>query len=170
MQFSPRMIYACVSIFLVAILLVGGEVYVKLDNERQQQNMLSCAKVLGIATFEYEQQHHGQCPHAGRWEQELAPYLAPNAVNILHPPTPWCGTPRRFSLNPTLSGKSMTKIDSPAAVWMFYESVSQQPSASDDLNYWPESKRDGGNYVTVLFGDGHSYTERPEWKQRVRVQ
>lgn len=123
---------------------------------------------LGLAAAQYSQDHKNHYPDSGRWEQELAPYLDPKAGDILHPLAPFGGTPRCFSLNPAMSGKSSAQLADPSINWLFYESVAKQASPSDDLDNWPDPKRDGGHVYAVVYGDGHCYSRPPEWKQGIR--
>ncbi len=154
---------------LAAVLLAGaGVFYVERVNRVREDRALFCAHMLGLAVSQYAQDHNDHYPDAGRWEQELAPYFDASDGDILHPPAPMGGTPRRFSLNPALSGKAMTQIAEPGNIWMFYESVSRMPSASDDLDYWPNPDHDGGHDFAVVYGDGHGYSRPPAWKQGVR--
>ena len=172
MALSLRKIAAPVFCVLAVILLAdGGIYYTAYVNRARESRALTCSKLLGLAAIQYAQEHKDRYPDAGRWEQELAPYLALNGKDFgdaLHPPTPFRGTPRRFSLNPALSGKSLASVNNPASVWVFYESVSRTPSASDNLDAWPDPKRDGGDMSAVVYGDGHVYSRLLEWKQGVR--
>ena len=166
---SPHTFAILAFCILAAVLLAGGSVYsVERVNRAREIQSLSCAKLLGLAATQYAQDHKDRYPDAGRWEQELAPYFDPRGGDIVHPPAPVGGTPRRFSLNPALSGKPMAQIAEPANIWMFYESVSHTPSASDDLDNWPDPKRDGGEVYAVSYGDGHCYSRPPSWKQGVK--
>ncbi len=166
---SSRAFAILVFCVLAAVLFAGGGVfYVERVNRVREIRALSCARFLGLAASQYAQDHNDRFPDAGRWEQELAPYFEPGTGDILHPPAPWGGTPRRFSLNPALSGKSMKQIAEPANVWMFYESVSRTPSACDDLDHWPDTDRDGGHVFAVVYGDGHCYSRPPVWKEGIR--
>ena len=166
---SPRSFAILVFCVLAAVLLAGGSGYsVERVNRTRETEALSSAKMLGLASLQYAQDHKGRYPDAGRWEQELSPYFEPRAGDILHPPPPIGGTPRRFSLNPALSGKTLAQTASPADIWMFYESVARTPSASDDLDNWPDQKRDDGQVYAVVYGDGHCYLRPPVWKQGIR--
>ena len=153
------------------VLAEGGVYYVERINRDRESRALSDSKMLGLAAIQYAQDHNNRYPDAGRWEQELAPYLAPDEKDfgsIVHPPTPFGGTPRRFSLNPALSGKTLAQTDNAANVWMFYESISKTPSASDDLDAWPDPEKDKGQESAVVYADGHSYSRPFEWKQGIR--
>ena len=166
---SPRSFAVLVFCVLAAVLLAGGSVYfVERINRAREREALTSAKMLGLAVLEYAQDHKDHYPDAGRWEQELSPYFEPGAGDVLHPPPPIGGTPRRFSLNPALSGKTEAQMASPANIWMFYESVARISSASDDLDNWPDQKRDGGQVCAVVYGDGHCYSRPPVWKQEVK--
>jgi len=166
---SPRSFAILVLCVLAAVLIAGGSVYsVERINRNREIRALFDARMLGVAVTQYAQDHKDHFPDAGRWEQEVAPYFNASAGDIIHPAPPIGGTPRRFSLNPALSGKTLAQIASPADIWMFYESVAQTPSASDDLDNWPDPKRDGGQVYAVVYGDGHCYSRPPEWKQGVR--
>ena len=166
---SPRSFAALVLCVLAAVFIAVAAVFsVERINQKREHLALSSAMQLGIAVSEYAQDHKDHYPDAGRWEQELAPYFDARAGDIVHPTAPIGGTPRRFSLNPALSGKAMGQIASPADVWMFYESVSRTPSASDDLDHWPDSEHDGGQMYAVVYGDGHCYSRPPVWKQGIR--
>jgi hypothetical protein len=165
---SPRAFAILAFCLLTAVLFAGGGVfYVERVNRAREVRALSCARMLGLAASQYAQDHKDRYPDAGRWEQELTPYFDSRAGDIVHPPAPFGGTPRRFSLNPALSGKPMAQVAAPADIWMFYESVSRTPSASDDLDNWPDTKRDGGQVYAVVYGDGHCYSRPPSWKQGV---
>jgi len=169
MSRSPRSFAILVFCVLAAVLFAGGSVYsVERVNQAREQRALSCAQMLGEAVAQYAQDHNDRYPDAGRWEQELSPYFEHGAGDVLHPPPPIGGTPRRFSLNPALSGKTLAQTASPADIWMFYESVARTPSASDDLYNWPDQKRDGGEVYAVVYGDGHCYSRPPVWKQEIK--
>ena len=169
MSRSPRSFAILVFCVPAAVLFAGGSVY---SVERIDRSRVACAlsdaRMLGSASLQYAQDHKDHYPDAGRWEQELSPYFEPGAGDILHPPPPIGGTPRRFSLNPALSGKTLAQTTSWGDTWMFYESVARTPSASDDLDNWPDPKRDGGEVYAVVYGDGHCYSRPPAWKEGVR--
>lgn len=166
---SPRSFAAPVLCVLAAVLIAAVAVFsVERINHAREIRTLSSAKRLGLAAVQYAQDHEDRYPDAGCWEQELAPYFDAQAGDIVHPTAPIGGTPRRFSLNPAFSGKAMGQIAEPADIWMFYESVSRTPSASDDLDHWPDSEHDGGQVYAVAYGDGHCYSRPPEWKQGIR--
>ena len=150
--------------FLGVFLWGAGHGYLKRREERREREAASSAKQLGIAAERYLQDHQDRFPDAGRWEQELMPYLGPNAKILLHPPAPIGGKPRRFALNLSLSGKLMGTFKSPADTPLFFESVSTTLSASDNLDSTPTDK-DGGNRYAVVYADGHVYSQPPEWKQ-----
>ena len=172
MPLRQRALYGFVfAVFAAIALAYGGMYYAERVNQARESQALSCAKMLGLAAIQYAQDHNNRYPDAGRWEQELEPYLTPNDKyfgDVVHPQTPFQGTARRFSYNPALSGKSLASVDNPSGVWMFYESVSEKPSASDDLDAWPDPERDKGNMFAVVYGDGHCYSRPFEWKQGVR--
>jgi len=154
---------------LAAVLFAGGGVFcVERANRAREIQALDCARFLGLSALQYAHDHNDRYPDAGRWEQELTPYFEPGAGDILHPPAPWGGTPRRFSLNPAFSGKAMANAAESSNTWMFYESVSRTPSASDDLDHWPDPDHDGGRLFAVVYGDSHCYLRPPEWKQGIR--
>ena len=166
---SPRSFAVLILCVLAAVLLAASAVFsVERINHAREMRALSDAQMLGLAALQYAQDHTGHYPDAGRWERELSPYFEPGAGDVLHPPPPIGGTPRRFSLNPALSGKAMGQIAEPGNTWMFYESVSRTPSASDDLDHWPDSEHDGGQVYAVVYGDGHCYSRPPGWKQGIR--
>jgi len=166
---QQRFFYGLLAVVVFGSLLAYGMgFYVDKINVKREGAALTAAKLLGLAALQYAQDHGGRYPDAGRWEQEMTPYLGPDAAEVLHPPAPMFGTPRRFSLNPALSGKSQAQIDSPSNVWMFYESVSSASSASDDLDHWPDTGRDGGHRYAIVWADGHCYSRSPEWKAGVR--
>jgi len=166
---SPRSFVALVLCALAAVLIAVAAVFsVEIINQKREHQALSSAMQLGIAAAEYAQDHKDHYPDAGRWEQELAPYFNARVGDIVHPMAPFGGTPRSFCLNPAFSGKTMGQIAEPANTWMFYESVSRTPSASDDLDHWPDPKRDGGQMYAVVYGDGHCYSRPPVWKQGIR--
>lgn len=166
---SPRAFATVAFCVLAAVLFAGGGVfYVERVDQARERQALSCAQILGLAALQYAYEHNDRYPDAGRWEQELAPYFEPGAGDILHPPAPWGGTPRRFSLNPAFAGKVMASVAESSNTWMFYESVSRTHSASDDLVNWPDPKRDGGQAYAVVYGDGHCYLRPPVWKEGIR--
>ncbi len=170
---SPRAFATVVFCVLVAVAIAALSVFsVERVNRNREAQTLTDSKLLGLATREYAQDHSNHYPDAGRWEQELKPYLDRNAKpsygDIVHPPAPIGGTPRQFSLNPAVAGKTDTQIAGLKTPWLFYESVSKQPSATDDLDNWPEPKRDGGTSFAVVYTEGYSYPRPPEWKQAVR--
>ena len=166
---SPRSFAILVFCVLAAVLLAGGSVYnVERINRNRERQALSDARMLGLAAIQYAYEHKEHYPDSGRWEQELSPYFEPGAWDILHPPPPIGGTPRRFSLNPALSGRTLAQTASPADFWMFYESVARTPSASDDLDNWPDQRRDGGQVCAVVYADGHCYLRPLVWKQGIR--
>ena len=168
MPAPQRLFYGFLAVvFFGSLLAYGIDLYVDRVSVKREIAASSAAKQLGIAALEYTQDHGGHYPDAGRWEPELTPYLGPSAAEVLHPPAPLFGTPRRFSMNPALSGKSQAQLDSPSNIWMFYESVSAAPSASDNLDHWPDAGRDGGQQSAVVWGDGHCYSRSLEWKEGV---
>ena len=166
---SPRSFAALVLCVLAAVLIAGAAVFsVERINHAREIRAKFDTHMLGFAAIQYAQDHKDHYPDAGRWEQELAPYFDARVGDIAHPTAPIGGTPHRFSLNPALSGKAMGQIASPAEVWRFYESVSRTPSASDDLDHWPDSEHDGGQMYAVVYGEGHCYSRPPVWKQGIR--
>ncbi len=166
---SPRTFIIIALCVLAAIIIAGGSVfYIERMNMNRAMTTTFYAEILGKATFEYEQDHSTHYPDAGKWEQELKPYVDPKAKNIFHPPAPVGGTERRFSLNPTVAGKTDAQIAGMKAPWLFYESVSKQPSAADDLEYWPDPKRDGGTDFVVVYTRGYGYPRPLAWKAAVR--
>ena len=155
---TPRSFAVLVFCILAAVLIAGGGVFsVERINREREIRALSDAKLLGLAALQYADDNKEHYPDAGRWEQELKPYLNSNTADILHPLAPIGGTPRQFSLNPALSGKSLAKVSDPTDTWLFYESVSQKSSASDNLDYFPDAEEDGGHNFAVVYGDGHVY-------------
>ncbi len=170
---SPRTFATVVFCVLVAVSIAAVLVFfVERVNRNREAQALTDSKLLGLATLEYTQDHNNRYPDAGRWEQELKPYLdrnfKPGFGDIVHPPAPIGGALRRFSLNPAVAGKTETQISGLRTPWLFYESVSTQPSATDDLDNWPDPKRDGGTNFIVVYTEGYSYPRPPEWKQAVR--
>lgn len=152
-------------VILSAVLLaLGGTVYVDFQNDNREREAVQDARMLGMAALQYAQYHHQRYPDAGTWEQELVPYLRPMSLDALHPPGPLGGTPRRFSLNPALAGKTFAHLPETATPWLFYESVAPAPSATDDLVYWPDPGKDGGFLSAVVYGDGHCYSRPFPWK------
>ena len=172
---SPRSFAVFAFAVFVGVLLAGSAVwYVERVNRKREIAALSDAKLLGLAALEYAQDHNGRYPNAGRWEMELTPYLLPNikgvpgipsVEGIFCPPGPMGSTSRRFSLNPALAGKSLAQVNEPSSTWLFYESVSKQPSAGDNLGNWPDLRQDGSDIAAVVWGDGHCYSRSADWKQ-----
>ena len=73
---SPRSFAVLVLSILAAVLLATGAVfYTERINTAREDQALASAKLLGLAAFQYAQNHHDRYPDAGRWEQELTPYL-----------------------------------------------------------------------------------------------
>ena len=168
MPAPQRLFYGFLAVvFFGTLLAYGMGLYVDNVSVNREHAALADAQQLGVAALEYAQDHGDHYPDAGRWEQELTPYLGPDAAEVLHPPAPLFGTPRRFSLNPALSGKSQAQLDKPSNIWMFYESVSTAASASDNLDHWPDAGRDGGHQSAVVWADGHCYSRSLEWKEGV---
>ncbi len=168
---TPRSFAVLAFAVLAGVLLAGGGVFsVERVNQRRELLALSDARQLGLAAIQYAQDNKEHYPDAGRWEQQLRPYLDPQARDIFHPLAPIGGTPRQFSLNPALSGKSMAKVGDPTDTWLFYESVSQKSSASDNLDYFPAPAKDGGHNSAVVFGDGHIYEQGERWKSICQSQ
>jgi len=166
---TPRSFAVLIFCILAAVLIAGGGVFsVERINRERETRALSDAKQLGLAAIQYAQDNKDHYPDAGRWEQELKPYLDPQSRDIFYPLAPIGGTPRRFSLNPAVSGKTFTQTANLNAPWLFYESVSKKPSASDDLDYWPDPNHDGGHLFAVVYTEGYAYPRPPEWKQAVR--
>lgn len=162
-------IFLSALVILCAILLaLGGNVYVDRLNTGREMEALQDAHMLGRAALEYAQDHRERYPDGGKWEQELMPYLGADAARMLHPPAPLQGTPRRFSLNPALAGKTSAQFPEKSTPWLFYESVASTSSATDDLAYWPNPSKDGGFSSAVVYDDGHFYSRPFAWKQAVR--
>ncbi len=156
-------------VVLSAVLLaLGGSAWVDHLNTQREEQALQDAHMLGLAALLYADDHRERYPDAGKWEQELAPYLRQRPPGTLHPPAPLGGTPRRFSLNPALAGKTLAQLPETATPWLFYESVAPASSATDDLAYWPVPSKDGGSQFAVVYGDGHFYLRPFAWKQAVR--
>lgn len=169
---------ACLLLLLVPLL--AGSIWWEIGRQiqradqaeaaREQAETLREMKVselaheLDSAVLQYEQAHHNTLPHAGKWEQELRPYLGRDAARVFAPPAPPGGTPRRFAMNIALSGVSLAKIQDPSSEVLFFESVAKTPSAADALTSLPQPSRDGGKRFIIVYGDGHSYPRLPEWK------
>lgn len=155
---------------LLAIFFIGGigwwwgSHYLTSREKQRERNIAVDAKQLGLAAIEYQQDHHEHFPDAGRWEQEITPYIGSTAAMVLHPPAPLFGTPRRFAFNRALSGKWIGALKSLSNTPMFFESVARTASASDNLESLPSAK-DGGQRFAVVYADGHCYTQPQEWKQ-----
>ena len=151
------------AVFAAIALAYSGTIYFDKVDARREETARSDAKELGIAVMVYTEDH-GRYPDAGKWEQELKPYVGGDMAKLVNPPAPFQGTARRFSYNPALSGKKAASIDNPSSTWMFYESVSTAPSASDNLDAWPDPARDRGQMFAVVWADSHSYSRPFEWK------
>lgn len=172
---SPRTFTVIVFCLLAAVTIAGGSVfYMERINNARRSHALACAKMLGLAAIEYAQDHNNHFPDAGRWEQELTPYLADNSYpasgDIIHPPAPVGGRPRQFSLNPALSGKLIAQVDNPANTWLFYESLSTTSSASDNLAFFPKTNKNGIAASAIVFADGHAYSQGERWKSTCQSQ
>jgi len=172
---SPRTFAVFAFCILAAVVIAGSSVfYIERINNARRSHALACAKLLGLAAIEYAQDHNEHYPDAGKWEQELQPYLALNSMpdysDIVHPKAPIGGMPRRFSLNPALSGKSLTLISDPTDTWLFYESLSPSASASDNLLFFPKPDKNSASNSAVVFGDGHSYSQGERWKSACQSQ
>ena len=162
---TPRSFAILAFAVLAGVLLAGSGVFsVERINQHREVQALSDARQLGLAALQYAQDNKEHYPDADHWEQELKPYLDPQASDVFHPLAPIGGTPRQFSLNPALSGKSMVKVSDPTNSWLFYESVSPKKSASDNLDYFPDAEKDGGHNSAVVYGDGHIYEQGKQWK------
>ena len=175
MVIFPRTFAAFGICLFAAIVLAGGTVFYseRVDTARRS-HALNCARMLGFAAMEYAHDHGNRYPDAGRWEPELRPYFVSNSTqshdysDLLQPPAPIGGKPRRFSLNPVLSGKALAQVNDPTNTWLFYESVSTSASASDNLTFFPTADHSGMANAAVAFGDGHAYTEGKRWLSACR--
>lgn len=168
---TPRSFAILAFAVFAGVLLAGGGVFsVERINQRRELQALSDARQLGLAAIQYAQDNKDHYPDAGCWEQELKPYLNSNTADIFHPLAPIGGTPRQFSLNPALSGKSLANVSDPTNTWLFYESVSSKASASDNLDYFPDAEEDGGHNFAVVYGDGHVYEQGKRWKSMCQSQ
>ena len=165
---SPRTFAVIAFSVLAAVLIAAGAVIsIERINNSRRSHALACARLLGLAAIQYAQDNNEHYPDAGRWEQEIRPYLALSSMSgyrdIIHPPAPIGGVPRQFSLNPALSGKALAQVKDPTDTWLFYESLSPNTSASDNLAFFPNAAENSGANSAVVFGDGHSYTQGRRW-------
>jgi len=103
-----------------------------------------------IAAEQYAGEHKGHWPDAYCWEQELQPYTPPGYDFTL--PAPPSTKPRRIAINPRCAGK----IRGDGTVILFFESVSPERNAHDDLHSLPKNS-DGSTLYHLQFCGGQAY-------------
>lgn len=137
--------------------------------KRRLQAVEGRMKMVYTAAVIYASEHKDRWPDANRWEQELQPYMSPGYDFTL--PSPRSEKPRRVAINPRCAGRRVSdgnKI-------LFFESVSSQQNAHDDLRSLPKTE-DGSTQYHLQFVGGQAYNyplaycdtmrSDPNWAER----
>lgn len=147
--------------------LAAALVQFRVDQAQKKRDAIALTKIrrLNVAALEYALDHKGKLPNASRWESQLAPYLDRNANPFVVPGL--AGKPgRRFAMNRNLSGRTIEGLKTPADTVLFFESVSDKPSAADVLESLPRREVHGGFGYAIGYADGHAYIQPYGWKEQ----
>lgn len=141
---KPKSIQIIVSLSM-SLLMVSLLVYGKHQRERPYRELEALQKqvnALANGAFLYTEAHHEHLPSAGRWKEELAPYIERKYLQDTG----------RVAMNRALSGRPLEEIAIPNEAILFFES-SRGPSAEVDAI---PQRSDAGAFA-VCFADGHGY-------------
>lgn len=120
------------------------------------------------AGVSYAQSHGGCLPDANHWEEALYPHKTrAEADAYVQVPTLFWERPRRLAMNAALSSRNINTLKHPDKVILFYESVSPQHDASDNVASLPPCDARGGMDIAIGFADGH--VEQVPCAYRARV-
>ena len=108
------------------------------------------------AGVSYAQSHGGYLPDANHWEEALYPHKTrAEADAYVQVPTLFWERPRRLAMNAALSNRNINTLKHRDKVILFYESVSPQHDASDNVASLPPCDARGGMSIATGFADGH---------------
>lgn len=120
--------------------------------QAQRATSLSNLHQIGLAAIQYAVDHDEHFPHADHWVDELLPYT--QTASIFRDPSAPEGQNYGYAFNRNLSGLSLAKVASPAALVMFFESTKGVKNASDAGQSVPRPGRHIGG-TDYAFADGH---------------
>lgn len=108
---------------------------------------------IALGIIQYVQDHNEMMPDAGRWVDEIMPYVKSEAV--FHDPKAPDGQQWSYAFNKALSGRSLAQISDPAATVMIFESTLGTKNATDTGQSVPHPgwHQNGTDYG---FADGHA--------------
>lgn len=115
-------------------------------------------KELSLGIIQYEQDHDELAPDAGKWADEIMPYV--ESAGPFHDPATPASQAYSYAYNRTLSHQSLAVMENPAQTVMLFESNKGVKNASDTGQSVPRpgrhrdqsGKRTGTDYA---FADGH---------------
>jgi prepilin-type processing-associated H-X9-DG protein len=138
-------------IVLVMVVVLGFVLQLAVGTRREKQRTILCQsylKQIGLASRQYVKDYDERCPLAGKWSEELMPYLK-NAGLFDCPKAP-----NGYAMNQYLSGVSAVAGENMATMPFAHESTLGVKDAHDTGASWPSPPRHGkGN--NMLFFDGH---------------
>ncbi len=132
----------------------------ELDEEREQDHKfvsLSHLEQLSVGIVLYGKDHDETLPDAGRWVDEIMPYVKDPAV--FRDPSAPAGEQWSYAYNNALSDKPLAQLDYPAHTVMLFESIAGVKNASDTGQSVPVPGRHLGGTDYAL-ADGHVKWER----------
>lgn len=148
--------FRLISAILVVIFAVWGGLLWQQRAQRaaEVKRLYDAQAKLGkfsLAACLYAADHKETFPPADHWAEALRPYCS---LSTETPPLS-DGKARRVTLNKDIAGKSLESIYHPSSAILFFESVSNKPDTTADLEAIP--KDDPTGMFAVTFTDGHGY-------------
>ena len=134
------------------------EVFAGVRNNQMRAASQNNLKQLALGVVQYEQDHDELAPDAGKWADEIMPYVL--VTGLFHDPAAPASQAYNYAYNRALSHQTLAAMEDPARTVMLFESTKGVKNASDTGQSVPRpgrhrdqsNKRTGTNYA---FADGH---------------